>query len=72
MSSNQEQEIAFPEIQNNAQVHHPQFGLGKVLMRIGTDERSKAVVKFKEEGEKKLALRFAGLTVDKPEEDDEE
>ncbi|MCB2154034.1 hypothetical protein KQI84_04060 [bacterium] len=72
MATTNDQEIAFPEIQNNAQVHHPKFGIGKVLLRTGMDERSKAIVKFKEEGEKKLALKFAGLTVDKPDEEEEE
>ncbi len=70
MTSNPEAEMAWPEIQNNAQVRHPRFGVGKVVMRMGTDEKSKAIVKFKEEGEKKLALRFANLTVDRV--DDEE
>ena len=43
MASTNDQDIAFPEIQNNAHVHHPVFGLGKVIMRTGTDERSKAI-----------------------------
>ncbi|MBI5154762.1 hypothetical protein HZA57_05950 [Candidatus Poribacteria bacterium] len=64
-----DQEIAFPEIQNNVQVHHPQFGLGKVLLRTGSDDNSKAIVKFKEEGEKKLLLRLARLTVDRVEDE---
>lgn len=59
--------IAFPDVINNAQVIHPTFGAGKVLLRSGEDENSKAVIKFKEEGEKKIALRFANLTVEKPE-----
>jgi hypothetical protein len=61
--------VSFPDIVANAQVHHPVFGVGKVLMRTGTDENSKAVVKFKEEGEKKLALRFARLIADRIEEE---
>ena len=62
-----EGDISYPDIINNAQVHHPTFGIGKVLLRTGTDERSKAIVKFKEEGEKKLMLKYADLTADKPE-----
>lgn len=67
----EQQEIAFPEVQNNAQVKHPQFGVGRVIMRIGTDEKSKAIVRFKEEGEKKLSLKYAKLAVDKVEEEPE-
>ncbi|MGF1571539.1 MAG: hypothetical protein ACFCU1_00535 [Sumerlaeia bacterium] len=59
--------IEFPDVIANAQVIHPTFGAGKVLLRTGEDENSKAIVKFKEEGEKKIALRFANLIVEKPE-----
>ena len=72
MTPPNEQDIAFPEIQNNVQVHHPTFGVGKVLVRTGSDENSKALVKFKEEGEKKLSLKHAKLYVDKIEEEPEE
>ncbi len=65
MAIKTESEMAFPDIQNNVQVHHPSFGLGKIVIRTGTDENAKAIVKFKEEGEKKLALKHANLTVDK-------
>lgn len=59
--------IAFPDVIANAQVIHPTFGAGKVLVRTGEDDNSKAIIKFKEEGEKKIALRFANLIVEKPE-----
>jgi len=61
--------IAYPEVQAGVQVYHPTFGVGKVVVRTGSDENSKALVKFKEEGEKKLALKHAHLTVDKVEEE---
>ncbi|MDX2176067.1 MAG: hypothetical protein SF028_06315 [Candidatus Sumerlaeia bacterium] len=61
----------YPEIQNNVQVRHPKFGLGKVLLRIGDDDNSKAIVRFQEEGEKKLALKFARLVRDTIEDDGE-
>ncbi len=61
-----------PDIVQNVQVHHPVFGLGKVTQRYGTDEKSKVIVKFREEGEKKLALKYARLEVDKPEETEDE
>lgn len=66
------EDIQYPDIQNNVQVHHPTFGVGKVVLRSGTDENSKAIVKFKEEGEKKLSLKIASLTVDKIDEQTEE
>jgi hypothetical protein len=71
MNAQKEITIAFPDIVVNAQVHHPDFGVGKVIMRTGTDENSKAIVKFKEEGEKKLALRFARLIADRVEDEPE-
>ena len=66
------EDIQFPEIQNNVQVHHPTFGVGKVVLRSGTDENSKAIVKFKEEGEKKLSLKVANLIVDKIEDESDD
>jgi len=54
----------YADIQNNVQVRHPKFGLGKVLLRVGEDENSKAFVRFQEEGEKKLALKYAKLVRD--------
>lgn len=61
-----------PEIKQSVMVHHPKFGLGKVIVRYGEDEHSKVIVKFQEEGEKKLALQHAKLEVDQPEPDPEE
>lgn len=59
--------VYYPEIQNNVQVRHPKFGLGKVILRMGEGEQtSKAIVRFKEEGEKKLSLRYAKLVADIP------
>lgn len=71
MATKIDEDIMFPEIVNNAQVRHPVYGVGRVVMRTGADEKSKAIVKFKEEGEKKLALRFAKLKADKVEEEPE-
>lgn len=66
------EELMYPDIVNNAQVNHPTFGVGKVILRTGMDEFSKAIIKFKEEGEKKVSLKYAGLWVDKVEEEDVE
>lgn len=64
MSTTKTKQVQWPDIQNNVQVRHPKFGLGKVLLRMGEDENSKAIVRFQEEGEKKLALRYAKLVRD--------
>lgn len=57
-----------PDIKQSVLVRHPLFGVGKVVARFGEDELSKVIVKFQEEGEKKLSLKHAKLTVDKVEE----
>ncbi len=56
-----------PEIKPAAIVRHKKFGVGKVLARYGEDELSKVIIKFQEEGEKKLSLEAANLKLDKPE-----
>ena len=43
------------------QVEHPLFGVGKVLSLDGIGDQARAVVFFKEVGQKKLVLKFAGL-----------
>lgn len=58
-----------PEIKSGAVVKHSKFGMGKVIARYGEDELSKVIVKFQEEGEKKLSLKVAKLEVDMPEEE---
>lgn len=67
-----EKKPQFTDIQTNVQVRHPKFGVGKVLLRIGEDENSKAIVRFQEEGEKKLALKYAKLVKDQIDEPVEE
>ena len=49
--------------QPGVRVMHPKFGKGKILQRIGNDANSKVVVFFKNQGQKKLMLRFANLKV---------
>ncbi len=44
-------------------VEHEQFGEGKVLSMEGVGDQARAVVFFKEVGQKKLALKFAKLRV---------
>jgi len=70
MAGRNDSEMAFPDVVQGATVEHPTFGVGRVLLRTGTEKKSaKAIVKFKEEGEKKLALQYASLVVEKPEEE---
>lgn len=64
--------VFMPEIKQSVVVHHPKFGQGKVMARYGEDENSKVIVKFQEEGEKKLALQHAKLEADIPEPEPEE
>ena len=49
------------EIVPGIRVEHPIFGEGKVIAMEGRGEQTKAVVFFKEAGQKKLMLRFAKL-----------
>ena len=56
-----------PEAKPGATVHHKKFGTGKITARFGEDELSKVIVKFVEEGDKKLALKQAKMDVDIPE-----
>lgn len=56
-----------PDVKPTAVVRHKKFGVGKVTARFGEDELSKVIVKFQEEGEKKLSVKYAKLDVDLPE-----
>ncbi|OPZ14101.1 MAG: DNA-dependent helicase II [candidate division BRC1 bacterium ADurb.BinA364] len=51
----------FDEFQIGDQVKHPLWGVGTILYRSGVGENSKVIVVFPEEGQKKLALRYANL-----------
>lgn len=44
------------------QVKHDKWNVGTVLHRSGSGDTAKAVVVFPEEGQKKLMLKYAGLT----------
>lgn len=59
--------VYLPEIKQSVEVTHPKFGIGRVVARYGEDQKSKVIVKFKEEGEKKLLLAKAKLRVNQPE-----
>lgn len=43
------------------QVKHTKWGVGTVMFKSGAGEDSKLIVVFPEEGQKKLAVRFANL-----------
>lgn len=60
------------EIEIGDQVKHPRFGIGTILYKSGNGDRTKAIVVFAEEGQKKLLLKHAKLKKVKepaPEED---
>ncbi len=50
-------------IRVGSQVEHPRFGLGEVTGLEGEGESSKAIINFKNFGEKRLLLKFAPLKV---------
>lgn len=43
------------------QIKHPKWGVGTILFRSGGGEETKAIVVFPEEGQKKLALKYAKI-----------
>ncbi len=51
----------YSEVVPGVRVEHPIFGEGKVLALEGRGEQAKAVVFFKEAGQKKLVLKYAKL-----------
>lgn len=51
----------FDDFQIGDQVEHAKFGVGTILFRSGSGESSKVIVVFSEEGQKKLALKYAKL-----------
>jgi len=51
----------FDEFQIGDQVEHPKWGVGTILFRGGMGEKAKVIVVFPDEGQKKLALKFAKL-----------
>lgn len=51
----------FDDFQIGDQVEHAKFGTGTILFRSGSGESSKVIVVFSEEGQKKLALKYAKL-----------
>ena len=54
-------EVTSDSFQPGVQVIHPKFGYGKILQRSGTGDRTKVVVFFRDQGQKKLLLKFAKL-----------
>lgn len=53
--------VEWDQIEIGDQVKHPKWGVGTVLFRSGNGDKSKAIVVFPEEGQKKLMLKFAKL-----------
>lgn len=42
-------------------VKHPKWGVGTILYKTGSGNRTKLIVIFPEEGQKKLLMRYAKL-----------
>ena len=61
MASSQEGAHAYDDFNIGDQVKHPKWGVGTILFRSGFGEAAKVVVVFADEGQKKLALKYAGL-----------
>jgi hypothetical protein len=51
-------------------VKHPKWGIGTVLYKTGSGNRTKLIVIFPEEGQKKLLLKYAKLKKVKESKDD--
>ncbi len=49
------------EFEIGNQVQHPKWGEGTILYKSGSGDRTKLIVIFSEEGQKKLLLKYAQL-----------
>ena len=48
-------------LQPGDRVRHPKFGEGQIIQRVGAGLKTKLLVAFPEEGEKRLMARYAKL-----------
>jgi hypothetical protein len=69
-NDNQMEADPYGMFQAGDKVRHPKFGEGQIIQRSGTGENTKFVVKFVEEGEKRLLAKFAKLKRIQPVSDD--
>jgi hypothetical protein len=60
-NDNQMETDPYGMFQAGDKVRHPKFGEGQIIQRSGTGDNTKFVVKFVEEGEKRLLACFAKL-----------
>ena len=60
-NDNQMETDPYGVFQAGDKVRHPKFGEGQIIQRSGTGDNTKFVVKFVEEGEKRLLACFAKL-----------
>ncbi len=51
----------YATLQKGDHVKHPKFGEGTIIDRIGTGDATKLIVKFVDEGERRLLARYAKL-----------
>jgi hypothetical protein len=60
-NDNQMENDPYAIFQAGDKVRHPKFGEGQIIQRSGTGDHTKFVVKFVEEGEKRLLASLAKL-----------
>jgi DNA helicase-2/ATP-dependent DNA helicase PcrA len=54
------------DFQVGDRVRHPEFGIGLVLEALGKGEQAAVIVSFDDKSRRKLAVRFAKLTLVEP------
>ena len=54
-------EIESIEFERGDKVKHPKWGMGTILYKSGSGERTKVIVLFQEVGQKTLMVKFAKL-----------
>ena len=60
-SDNGNKQDPYANLQQGDRVKHATFGEGQIIARSGSGDETKLLVKFAEEGEKRLVARFAKL-----------
>jgi DNA helicase-2/ATP-dependent DNA helicase PcrA len=56
----------FASLQKGDNVKHAKFGSGTIIDRVGTGDATKILVKFVDEGEKRLLAKYAKLKKVRP------
>lgn len=61
MSENGSAKDPYSALQQGDRVKHSKFGEGQIVARSGSGDETKFLVKFAEEGEKRLLAKYAKL-----------